>query len=616
MQESQFIASRRPSWRRFEELLESNTDQETFVELFTEVSEDLAYARTYYPNRSVRQYLNLLVRKAQGRVYRNRFSGAGQIGRFWALELPSLMYHARASMLLALVLFALSFSIGAFSVVHESDFAEQILGSRYVSMTEQNIEEGDPMQVYKDEAPWGMFLRITWNNVRVAFLCFVSGLLAGIGTYFVLLTNGVMVGAFQFFFYQYGLLRESALTVWMHGVPEISAIVIASGAGFELGRAWLFPGSLPRLTSLQQRGRQALRIVFGLAPVFILAGFIEGFFTRETEVPDGLRLMFILTFMSAIIGYFGLYPYWLHQRGAILPPYEPRRSGALGLKTFTFREPESIANIIRLAISSLSRHFSGHAKWMALLALAIFLWSYQAAQVDPVLFNGPWYDLLVVDETSRSAVVILFMALLAIVALGGLIVHAFWCMAGEAARHEVLPEPESWRGFLRRLYGPVLVTFLILYLLTSVHVAFALLLPFMLLWICVAFVHQSDPFHAFPRLIALISSGFGAWLGMNLVLMALFWLVQLLLSESQLFSLLAETISQNIPSPEMAMRTQKALPDAFIAFIFGILVSILGWANAFFFFSQTEKQNPQNLLSQIDVLFPPKGHASHDVQRP
>ena len=616
MQESQFIASRRPTWKRFEELLESNTDQEEFINLFTEVSEDLAYARTYYPHRSVRQYLNLLVRTAQGRVYRNRLDGTARVRRFWTLELPSLMYHARFSMLLAMVLFGLSFAVGAFSVVNDDGFARQILGDRYVAMTEQNIEEGDPMKVYKDNAPWGMFLRVTWNNVKVSFLCFVSGLLAGVGTYFVLMGNGVMVGAFQFFFYQYGLTHESALAVWMHGVPEISAIVIASGAGFELGRAWLFPKSLPRITSLQQRGRQALRIMFGLVPVFIIAGFIEGFFTRETDVPNGIRLLFILTTMTAIIGYFGLYPYWLHRRGAILPPYEPRRSGALALKTFTFREPENIANIIRFALSSLSRHFSGHAKWMALLALALFVGNYQLAQNQPSNFRNTeqWYRLFTISEAFSDSVVTILMALLGVVALGGIIVHAFWCMAGEAAQHGVLPEPGSGYGFLRRLYGPLLVSFAILYLLISVHSAFALLLPFMLLWICVALVYQSDPFYVFPRLLSFLRAGLGAWLKMNVALMVLFLMVQLFV-ESRLFSMLTDTLVQNLPSRDMAFAVRFALPDAIIAFMFGLLVSILCWSNSFFFFSQREKQKPQYLLSQIDALFPPGSSASNEVPR-
>ena len=139
-------------------------------------------------------------------------------------------------------------------------------------------------------------------------MAFVSGLLTSFGTGFVLLQNGIMLGAFQTFFAQHDLLWESALAIWLHGTLEISAIIVAGAAGIAMGNGWLFPGTYPRLTSFRRGARRGLRIVVGTVPVFIVAGFIESFFTRHTEWPDLLRLSIILASLAFVIYYFIILP--------------------------------------------------------------------------------------------------------------------------------------------------------------------------------------------------------------------------------------------------------------------------------------------------------------------
>ncbi|MCB0813699.1 MAG: stage II sporulation protein M, partial [Flavobacteriales bacterium] len=115
-----------------------------------------------------------------------------------------------------------------------------------------------------------MFLGITVNNVRVALLAFAAGIAAGFGTVYVLLFNGIMVGAFQYFFHEQGVLRESLLTIWVHGTLEISAIVIAGAAGLALGRGMLFPGTYTRMESFRRGAMLGLKVVIGLVPVFVV----------------------------------------------------------------------------------------------------------------------------------------------------------------------------------------------------------------------------------------------------------------------------------------------------------------------------------------------------------
>jgi uncharacterized membrane protein SpoIIM required for sporulation len=170
------------------------------------------------------------------------------------------------------------------------------------------------MAVYKGHGEAEMFLLITSNNIKVAFMAFVLGVFFSIGTFWILFQNGVMLGAFQYFFYKQGLLLTSVLTIWIHGTLEISAIVIAGCAGFVMGNGLLFPETYSRLHSFKQGARQGLKIAVGLVPIFITAGFLESFVTRHTEMPVWLSLLLILSSATFILYYFILYPRLLHKQ--------------------------------------------------------------------------------------------------------------------------------------------------------------------------------------------------------------------------------------------------------------------------------------------------------------
>ncbi|MFK7934257.1 MAG: stage II sporulation protein M, partial [Saprospiraceae bacterium] len=224
-------------------------------------------------------------------------------------ELPQLLYNARRELLLSFLIFALGMLIGVLSGAMDSDFAEVILGERYVEMTLENIRSGDPMAVYKESSPFGMSFGITINNLWVAFLTFVMGVFASIGAILILFRNAVMVGVFQYFFIEQDLFIESFLTIWTHGTLEISAIIIAGAAGITLGRGLVFPGTLTRLQAFQRSARRGLKIMIGIVPIIVAAGFIEGYLTRFTETPDVIRLFFILICLAFVLTYYVWYPF-------------------------------------------------------------------------------------------------------------------------------------------------------------------------------------------------------------------------------------------------------------------------------------------------------------------
>jgi uncharacterized membrane protein SpoIIM required for sporulation len=218
------------------------------------------------------------------------------------------MWEARRELFLSFVIFVVSAFVGFLSQMLDPEFCRIILGDGYVDMTLQNIAEGEPMAVYNGDPEDAMFGMITLNNVKVSFITFVLGVFTSLGTGFILFQNGVMLGSFQTFFAQHGLLWQSALAVWLHGTLEISAIIVAGAAGIAMGNGWLFPGTYPRLTSFRRGARRGLRIVIGTVPVFVLAGFIESFLTRHTEWPDLLRLTIILSSLAFVTYYYIVLP--------------------------------------------------------------------------------------------------------------------------------------------------------------------------------------------------------------------------------------------------------------------------------------------------------------------
>lgn len=320
MKESRFIAQNKEKWRESEKLLkESDKDPEKLSNLFTQVIDDLSYSRTYYPNRSVRVYLNRIAREYFSIIYKEHGDRKNAFVRFWKDDLPQIVYQSRRPLLISLIVFTLSMCIGVFSSVKDPEFARTILGDAYVEMTKANIESGDPMAVYKRAHEAEMFLGITLNNLWVAFQTYVFGVLFSIGTLAVLLANGVMVGGFQFFFIERGLFAESALTIWLHGTLEISSIILAGGAGLTLGSGLLFPGSYSRLQAFHLSAIRSLKLMIGITPIFVLAAIIESFLTRYTEMPDPIRLALILLSAAFIVGYFAIYPWKKAQQGFDAP---------------------------------------------------------------------------------------------------------------------------------------------------------------------------------------------------------------------------------------------------------------------------------------------------------
>jgi len=315
VREGLFIKKNIEKWKQYQ--YETNSDPDEMAKEFTELVNDLGYSKTFYPHSKVTQYLNGLASRIYLGIYRNKKEETSRFWKFWKTELPLTVRRHHKELLYAFLIFTSFAIMAAVSAAHDDSFVRGVLGDSYVEMTDENISRGDPFGVYKDKERLNMFVAIAVNNIKVSFITFVAGFLLSIGTVWLLFKNGVMLGAFQYMFFAKGLGLQSVLVIWIHGTLEISAIIIAGGAGLIVGNGILFPGTLSRIQSLRKATKEGLKLMIGLIPVFIMAAFLEGFITRYSTMPRLVSASILLASISFIIWYFVIYPIKVNKQLAV-----------------------------------------------------------------------------------------------------------------------------------------------------------------------------------------------------------------------------------------------------------------------------------------------------------
>lgn len=320
MKEVVYIKKNKDRWDRFEAFVKGHTrlNADELAKFYIELTADLSYAKTFYSDSKLVPYLNKLATAAHQSIYKNKKEDKSRIPTFFKIELFEAILRSHRALRTACIIFIAAIGIGIVSTAVDSEFVNLILGDSYVNMTLDNIENGDPMAVYKGSEANFMFIRIGSNNIRVALLAFAVGILASVFTGFILFSNGVMVGAFLYFFVQQKLFWLAFSTIFIHGALELSAIVIAGGAGFVVGNAWLFPGTYARLVGLRKGIRQGLKVIIGLIPVFVIAALLESFVTRHyLEIGSLGRASIIAISFMFILWFYVIHPLKLKKDGKI-----------------------------------------------------------------------------------------------------------------------------------------------------------------------------------------------------------------------------------------------------------------------------------------------------------
>lgn len=317
MREVAFIKQNKEKWLSFEKAIFGKTlkNPDQLASLYIQLVNDLSYAQTYYPKSKTILYLNNLAAKAFQKIYKTKREDTNRIIYFWKVEVPLIVYEYRRYIAYAFAIFLSFVAIGVLSAAYDDSFVRLILGDAYVNMSLENIESGDPVAVYKSGSNWGSFIGITLNNLYVGINSFIWGVFGGLGTAYILLRNGIMLGAFQYFFQEQGVFWESVRGIWIHGSMEIFAIVIEGAAGLILGASILFPKTYSRMVSFKMGVKNGVKILISTFPFTVAAGFLEGYVTRYSNtMPNWLSVGIILTTLSLISFYYLIYPFILNHK--------------------------------------------------------------------------------------------------------------------------------------------------------------------------------------------------------------------------------------------------------------------------------------------------------------
>lgn len=306
MREGLFIRKNKNRWERLEHPIPLSADE--MASEFTKLVDDLAYSKTFYPASRVTQYINSLAAKIYLGIYRNRKEESNRLVKFWKYDVPIAVGKHHLIILFALIIFFVFFSAGFFSSVKEPGFVRQVLGDSYVDMTEKNIREGNPFNVYANENSFVMWMWIMANNLLVSFRYFFRGLALGIPCLTDLSKEAIRLGTFEHMFYAKGLGAQAIVTVLIHGMLELTAIIITSAAGIVMGTGYLFPQTGSRFDGFRNGAKDGVKMVLGLIPIFMIAAFFEGYVTRFYKMPSPLSLFILMITGSFVVWYFIIFP--------------------------------------------------------------------------------------------------------------------------------------------------------------------------------------------------------------------------------------------------------------------------------------------------------------------
>jgi uncharacterized membrane protein SpoIIM required for sporulation len=317
MREIAFIKSNKNKWLEFEQAIfgKAKKNPDEMANLYIQLMNDLSYAQTYYSKSKTVVYLNYLASSIYQKIYKTKRTESNRLLFFFKTEVPLIVYEYRRYLVYAFALFFATVCIGAISARYDENFVRLILGDAYVNETLENIKGGNPVAIYKSGSNWGSFIGITLNNLYVGMCCYIFGIFGGIGTFYYSLQNAIMLGSFQYFFYQQGVFWKSVRGIWIHGSMEIFGIVIETAAGYILGASILFPKTYSRMNSFKIGFKNSFKIFLSTVPFTVAAGFLEGFITRYSiDMPNWLS-SFIIVFTLAIISfYYLIYPFIVYKK--------------------------------------------------------------------------------------------------------------------------------------------------------------------------------------------------------------------------------------------------------------------------------------------------------------
>lgn len=312
MAHDRFIEKHKTAWQRLEELLKlldrsslrglHRQEVRELGRIYRRTASDLAIARAESRDPRLINYLNSLVIRAHGRIYQADAQGGSRVKEFFTRDFPQTFRRTWRYTAVSFSVFAVFSVIGFLGTKYDPEFSELV--GVPPAFREMYIETKTHWWEDLNEANQVGASAIFTHNIQVTIYTFAFGALFGVGTLFYLAFNGATIASVVALTYRAGFGNDLVTFMVGHGVIELSCIFIAGGAGLLIGSALLTPGNLSRADALKSRGKDAIRLMMGVAVLLVVAGIIEGFISPAPIRPA-------IKFSIAAITGLALYSYLL-----------------------------------------------------------------------------------------------------------------------------------------------------------------------------------------------------------------------------------------------------------------------------------------------------------------
>jgi uncharacterized membrane protein SpoIIM required for sporulation len=293
-----FVQERRPVWERLRTLVDlvhrrgprraGGRDLNEMLHLYREVSADLARLRALGADPALVREVNRLMVRGHAQIYRDARVRRGGMLKFFMVTYPQL-FRRTVRYSVASLSISTAFALMAFfAVQNDPGIVADIMGTVSGEFSGEKTGEDIRARFQGVAAPM-LSSMVTTNNIVVALNAFALGITFGVGTVYALIVNGTMLGGFAGAYTRSGAGTDFWMTVLTHGALELTAIVIAGGAGLMIGYALWCPGQRTRRRALREAAIDAVQLVLGLIPAFLIAGFLEGFVTPNDGISAGVK---------------------------------------------------------------------------------------------------------------------------------------------------------------------------------------------------------------------------------------------------------------------------------------------------------------------------------------
>jgi uncharacterized membrane protein SpoIIM required for sporulation len=258
-------------------------DAQRRVERYRAIARDLATARKLLPASRTTAALESLYVSAHANINISGRYNAARLLHLFRDEIPAAVARLRPTILWLALLMAVATFAGWWLIAQYPELIS-------LSASPKMIEDVEHGHLWTDDVlnitPSSILsVRIFSNNIFVSLFAFCFGLFFGLGSFYIVAVNGLMLGAIFAFTHQHGLDGELLKFVLAHGPVELSVICIAGASGTALGESLIRPGSLTRRESFQQESKNASRVLLAGALLLIVCGIIEGFVSPDPGIP-------------------------------------------------------------------------------------------------------------------------------------------------------------------------------------------------------------------------------------------------------------------------------------------------------------------------------------------